>query len=141
MKVAISLQENYSIPKACLICGGGNPTISHKIQSNEIRGVAAKTRITMTFMKCQACMDELKALNRSAAHMMNPGSLIGGAISLLIGLGIGFAMFQASGADTSRGIVNDLIGPLCACGGSLALPGTIGGAVIGLVAQKMKPAS
>jgi len=143
MKIAIPLQEDYSIPKLCLVCGGENPTIPHKIRSNEIRGVAAKTSLTMTFMRCQACRDELKALNRSAAGMMTPGTLIGGAIGLLIGLGIGFAMFQASGADTSAGLVNDLIGPLCACGGSLALPGAIGGAVIGqkLWRRKLDPST
>jgi hypothetical protein len=143
MKIAISLQENYSIPKACCICGGGNPTINHKIQSNEIRGMSTKTRFTMIFMKCQVCMDELKALNRSAAGMSTPGTLIGGVIGLLIGLGIGFAMFQASGGDTSRGIVNDLIGPLCACGGFPALLGAIGGAMIGqkLWRHKLDPAT
>jgi hypothetical protein len=143
MKIAVPYQKSYAVPKSCCICVKENASIPFKVQSNDIRTTVSKTHVSMTFMKCQSCVDELKAFNRSARSKATPATLIGSAIGLLVGLGIGFAMFQASGSDTSGDIVNNLIGPLLACG---AVPALLLAGVGALIARgswqrKLDPAS
>lgn len=53
--------------------------------------------------------------------------LIGGAIGLLLGLGIGAVIFLTSGnaGEAQMDIINKLDGPLCAIGGIFGLMGLL----------------
>ncbi len=93
MDVAIPYQKIYSIPIKCCVCGAVNPVAKFQIKSQEVRQFATTASVTMNFLKCQSCMDELKAIKKTE----KPGMLIGGAIGLLAGFGIGIVLFLASG--------------------------------------------
>ena len=79
MDVAIPYQNIYSIPIKCCVCGAVNPVAKYQIKSQEVRQFATTASVTMNFLKCQSCMDELKAIKKTE----KPGMLIGGAIGLL----------------------------------------------------------
>ena len=123
MDVTIPYQEIYSIPSKCCVCGSVNPVSKFQVKSKEVRQFATTASVTMTFMKCQSCVDDLNTIKKSE----KPAMLIGGAIGILAGIGIGIIIFL-SGGDTGAAqmdYINKLIGPLCAIGGIFGLIGLL----------------
>lgn len=123
MNVVVPYKESYSVPQTCCICGAANPTAKFQIQSKQSRNFATKASVTMTFMECQVCVDEHKAIRRTE----RPGLFIGGGIGLLTGVVIGLALFLSS-SDASaipNDILNELLGPLCAVGAIFGLIGLL----------------
>jgi Na+/proline symporter len=67
----------------------------------------------MTFMKCQACVGELKTISRIWTRMSSRGVFIGSGIGLLVGIAITLAMWLQIGyfsPEKTNDIINDLIG-------------------------------
>jgi hypothetical protein len=128
MDVVIPYQESYAIPPTCCVCGAINPASKFQIKSKEVRQFATTASVTLTFMKCQSCVDEYEAIKNT----QKPGMVIGFGIGLLLGVAIGVALFLASGdAGEAQGdLVNKILGPVLAVGGILGLFGLIIGKVI-----------
>ena len=123
MDVIIPYQDKYSIPNKCCVCGASNPVSEFQIKSKEVRHFATTASVTMTFLKCQSCIDELKAIKKTE----KPTMLVGGAIGLLIGIGIGSFIFLTSGGTSTAqtDLLNEILGPLCAVGGIFGLMGLL----------------
>jgi hypothetical protein len=123
MDVVIPYQKSYSIPLKCSDCGTVNPVSKFQVKSREVRQFATTASVTMTFLKCKSCVDELKAIKKSE----KPAMLIGAAIGFLAGIGIGIVLFlSASDASTAQmDFINKLLGPLCTVGGIFGLIGLL----------------
>jgi hypothetical protein len=123
MDVAIPYQENYSVPLKCCVCGAVKPVSKFQIKSKEVRRFATTASVTMTFMKCQSCVDELITIKKTG----KPAMLIGGAIGLLAGVVIGLVLFLASEGTSPAQVdlINNLLGPLFAVGGIFGVIGLL----------------
>ncbi len=128
MDVVIPYQKSYAIPPTCCVCGAINPISKFQIKSKEVRQFATTASVTLTFMKCQACVDEYEAIKKT----QKPGMGIGFGIGLLLGVAIGVALFLASGdASEAQGdLVNEILGPVLAVGAIFGLFGLIIGKAI-----------
>jgi hypothetical protein len=135
MDVVIPYQKSYAIPTTCCVCGATNPVSKFQIKSKEVRQFATTASVTLTFMKCQTCVDEYEAIKKT----QKPGMGIGFGIGLLLGVAIGVALFLASGdtGEAQGDLVNKIIGPVIAIGGIFGLIGLIIGK--GVWSMKLDP--
>jgi len=123
MNVVIPYQNKYSIPMKCCVCGAVNPVSKFQIKSKEVRQFATTASVTITFLVCQSCIDELKSIKRTEKS----GMLIGLVIGLLVGFGLGTVLFLTSGDASApqKDLINEFLGPLCAVGGIFGLIGSL----------------
>jgi len=128
MDVVIPYQENYTIPQTCCVCGAPNPTSKYQIKSKEIRQFATVASVTLTFMKCQTCVDDYNGIKKTE----KPPMLIGFVIGLVLGVGLGVILFLTRGdaGAAQTDMLNKTIGPVIAVGSIVGLFGLIIGKII-----------